>query len=273
MCFFFFLLVLFSVNAASSICIRGLTKDVSSEVGAPWRCGAMTTWGGTAGIRLFHLLGREHDPTSQSGVEAPRLLKRSLSRLCYCCCVVVVLLLFLTMVNEAKCLCQHASTISLCRSPRRRRTLHRRGLRKLALNSRTTCRSAKNAEKTLKTPHRRYTTLEAFPSLLRTKMSTNSGDELNLWHFPCSRDNCRCMITATYMTADMHLRHQHDLHNRDIGHLQRALQLRDLRSFLHVEPRASVVVHNGHVNDNVQPQRVATVGFRPTSHGLHPRNC
>ena len=45
---------------------------------------------GLAGIGLGHLLGREHDSTPQSGVEAPRLLKRSLSRL-YCCCFVVLL--------------------------------------------------------------------------------------------------------------------------------------------------------------------------------------
>ena len=32
------------------------------------------------------LLGREHASTPQSGVEAPRLLKRSLPRLYYCCC-------------------------------------------------------------------------------------------------------------------------------------------------------------------------------------------
>ena len=29
-----------------------------------------------AGIGLGHLLGREHDSTPQSGVEAPRLLKK-----------------------------------------------------------------------------------------------------------------------------------------------------------------------------------------------------
>ena len=33
-----------------------------------------------------HLLGRKHDSTPQGGVEAPRLLKRSLSRLYDCCC-------------------------------------------------------------------------------------------------------------------------------------------------------------------------------------------
>ena len=30
---------------------------------------------------------------------------------------------------------------------------------------------------------------------------------------------CRCMITGTFTTAK-HLRHHHDLHNRDIGHLK-----------------------------------------------------
>ena len=64
---------------------QGLTKDVSSVVGAPWRCGVLTTYGGLAGIGLGRLLGGGHDSTPQSGVEAPRLLKRSLSRL-YCCC-------------------------------------------------------------------------------------------------------------------------------------------------------------------------------------------
>ena len=34
--------------------------------------GVLTTWCGKAGIGLGHLLGREHDSTPQSGVEAPR---------------------------------------------------------------------------------------------------------------------------------------------------------------------------------------------------------
>ena len=62
------------------------------------------------------------------------------------------------------------------------------------------------------------------------------------------------MITGTFTTAE-HLRHHDDLHNRDIGHLKRALQLRDLRSFLHAHPRACVVEHNGHVNDLVQERK------------------
>ena len=62
---------------------QGLTKDVSSVVGAPWRCGVLTTLGGIAGIGLGRLLGREHASTPHSGVEAPRLLKRSLPRLHY----------------------------------------------------------------------------------------------------------------------------------------------------------------------------------------------
>ena len=90
-----------------------------------------------------------------------------------------------------------------------------------------------------------HPTAESNLSLLQTGMSTKTGDELILRHFYCSRENCRCMITATSITADMHLRHQHDLPNKDIGHLERALQLRDCRSFLHAEPRASVIVHNG----------------------------
>ena len=64
---------------------QSLTVDVSSVVGAPWRCGVLKTKGGIAGIGLGRLLGGGHVSTLQSGVEAPRLLKRSLFRL-YCCC-------------------------------------------------------------------------------------------------------------------------------------------------------------------------------------------
>ena len=59
--------------------------SVSSEVGAPWRCGVLTPLGGIAGIGLGRLFGGEHDSTPQSGVQVPRLLQRSLSGLYYCC--------------------------------------------------------------------------------------------------------------------------------------------------------------------------------------------
>ena len=49
---------------------QGLTKDVSSTVGAPWRGGVLTISGGIAGIGLGQLFGREHVSTPQSGVEA-----------------------------------------------------------------------------------------------------------------------------------------------------------------------------------------------------------
>ena len=63
---------------------------VSSVVGATWKCGVLTAWGGIAGIVLGRLLGGEHASTPQSGVEAPRLLKRSLPRLYYCCWMVIL---------------------------------------------------------------------------------------------------------------------------------------------------------------------------------------
>ena len=52
---------------------QGLTKDVSSVVGAPWRCGVLTTQGGIAGIGLGRLLGGEHESTLQewSGGSSP----------------------------------------------------------------------------------------------------------------------------------------------------------------------------------------------------------
>ena len=43
--------------------VSGFKKDVSSEGGAPRRCGVLTTWSGIAGIGLGRLLGREHDST------------------------------------------------------------------------------------------------------------------------------------------------------------------------------------------------------------------
>ena len=80
---------LFSCISFKYFFIAGVSVRVQlfpSVVGAPWRCGVLTTWGGIAGIGLGRLLGGEHASTPQSGVEAPRLLKRSLTRLYYCCC-------------------------------------------------------------------------------------------------------------------------------------------------------------------------------------------
>ena len=45
-----------------------MSADGSSVVGAPWRCGAMTTWGGIAGIQLSNLPGKEHDSTPGNGL-------------------------------------------------------------------------------------------------------------------------------------------------------------------------------------------------------------
>ena len=59
---------------------------MSFVVGAPWRCGVLTTQGGIAGIGLGRLLGGEHASTHRSGVGAPRLLQSSRTRLCNCCC-------------------------------------------------------------------------------------------------------------------------------------------------------------------------------------------
>ena len=81
-----FQFLFFSFKHVSLHQYQSLTVDVSSVIGAPWRCGVLTTWSGVAGIGYGHLLGREHDSTPQSGVEAPLLIKRSLSSLYYCGC-------------------------------------------------------------------------------------------------------------------------------------------------------------------------------------------
>ena len=46
---------------------HSLTVDVSSVVGAPWRCGVLTSKGGVAGIGFGHLLGKEHDSIPRVG--------------------------------------------------------------------------------------------------------------------------------------------------------------------------------------------------------------
>ena len=105
------------------------------------------------------------------------------------------------------CLCQHHPSSNWHGSPRRRRTLHHRGLQKLALNSGITRRSAKNASGPPKNPSHRHKPplLKAeYLSLVRAGMSTTSGDEQNLGHFhphdhrdvhnlvDCVMSTCRC---------------------------------------------------------------------------------
>ena len=71
------------------------TLTASSVVGAPWRCGVLTTQGGIAGIGLGRLLEGEHDTTPWSGVEAPRLLKTEPLQI-----VLLLLLLFGTRLDD-----------------------------------------------------------------------------------------------------------------------------------------------------------------------------
>ena len=63
----------FYVFAASSFLYQGFTKDVSSVVGAPGRCGVLTTQGGIAGIGLATYLG-------ESMIQLPRVEWRLLAR-------------------------------------------------------------------------------------------------------------------------------------------------------------------------------------------------
>ena len=63
-----FFLVFLSICFIAGISIRVLTVDVSSVVGAPWRCGVLTILGGIAGVGWDHVPGREHGSTLQSGV-------------------------------------------------------------------------------------------------------------------------------------------------------------------------------------------------------------
>ena len=83
------------------------------------------------------------------------------------------------------------------RSPRQQRTLRHRGLRKLALNSGTTRRSAKNAQPYIATEP----SLKA-PVSVHTGKTTNSGDELNLRHLQQETQSTTCTTgTSTPMSA------------------------------------------------------------------------
>ena len=54
-------------NNNSQSCISFKCVSLLALVGASWRRGVLTTWGGIAGIGLGHLLGREHDSTPRVG--------------------------------------------------------------------------------------------------------------------------------------------------------------------------------------------------------------
>ena len=99
----FFFVCFFS----SSICIRVLTKDVSSVVGAPWRCGVLTTQSGTAGIGLGHPPGGEHGwrlLAFQSGASPDCIIVVVLlCVVCGECCVCCVLCVVCVMVVGALC--------------------------------------------------------------------------------------------------------------------------------------------------------------------------
>ena len=120
--------------------------------------------------------------------------------------------------------------------------------RELALDSRRPGGSAKNGQ------------LKACPSLLRTE---------SLRHLHCSRDTCHCMITATSITAELHLRHHDDLHDIDIDYRLKYCNCGTFAVVCTLNHPASVVAHNGHATTTSMQrfsQRDATVGSRPSSH-------
>ena len=120
--------------------------------------------------------------------------------------VVVVVVVVDDAILQAECLCRQVLSMKLCRSPRWQRTLRHRGLRKLALNSGTTWRSAKNDLQSRKTPHRRHNRhCQKLRTCLccTTGMSTDSSDELDLRHLYRWRDpNLSLHDHRTSITAE-----------------------------------------------------------------------
>ena len=60
----FLLFFFFQREAASSIQYQSLIFDVSSVVGDPWRCGVLTTQGGTEGSTNSAETGTKSPPTA-----------------------------------------------------------------------------------------------------------------------------------------------------------------------------------------------------------------
>ena len=87
-----FLLFFFLVFLSNIFFLLALVSEFNCFLGS--RC-SMEMWcpddtGRDSWDWVGRVLGREHASTHQSGVEAPRLLKRSLPRLYCCCCVYCV---------------------------------------------------------------------------------------------------------------------------------------------------------------------------------------
>ena len=76
------------------------------------------------------------------------------------------------------------------------------------------------------------------------------------------------MITATSITAELHLRHHDDLHNRDIDYrLKSTATAGHFAVFCTLNHQASVVARNKHATTTSMQrfsQRAATVGSRPS---------
>ena len=128
-------------------------------------------------------------------------------------------------------------------SPPRRRTLHRRGLEKTGAQLRDNPEERENGAKCAEKTTSSHPTAESNLSLLKTGMSTISGDELILSHFQLQ--DCVAAYSQDVHTLSM------NCNSRDSDHFVRVLQLRDRRSFGALwTNRASVVAHNGRVNDS-----------------------
>ena len=87
-----FLLLLFSCISFKKLSLLTSVSEFNCRCFLRSQC-SMEMWspdevGRVGWVGLGHVLGREHDSTLQSGVHAPRLLKRSL---CVVVCVVCVL--------------------------------------------------------------------------------------------------------------------------------------------------------------------------------------
>ena len=175
-------------------------------------------------------------------------------------------------------------------SPRRRRTLHRRGLQKLALNSGRTRKSAKNAEKPSKSPPPpSWPPYGEFVDELRqqnidhpVQMYCNCGTFAGFWMSE-PFGNCRC--TTTGMSNAVQERHLESLsgqlhslhcgytsleHNRKVHHsvdeLIRSMSMK--RNCWNMSLRGHRDIETEELHRNAArpaPPRPSPCGLRPTS--------
>ena len=131
---------------------------------------------------MGRLLGGEHASTPQSGVEAPRLLKRSLPRLYFCCCC---------EESMSVCVCPHHHSHELATPPEPSSThsCERSKTRKTGAQLRDNRKSTKNDAKCVNPTPSRGELVELMSRFkVRTARRDTATRSINCAHFSILRN-------------------------------------------------------------------------------------